>query len=121
MMKSKQRGVSLLGLLFVGGTLACVGVIGAQVIPTYFEFEATKKALNKAIQDSNTVADVRNKFDNIAQIDNIRTIAGKDLDVTKEDYKIVASFAYNKEVNLTGPVFVLIKYSGKAFKTGSAN
>jgi Domain of unknown function (DUF4845) len=113
--------VSFLGLLFVGGTLACIGVIGAQVVPTYFEFETTKKALNKAIQNATTVADVRSTFDKIAQVDNIRTIAGKDLDVTKEDYKIVASFAYNKEVNLTGPVFVLIKYTGKAYKTGAAN
>jgi hypothetical protein len=120
-MKSKQRGVSFLGLLLVGGTLACMGVIGAQAIPTFFEYETAKKAMDKATQGANTVAEVRSAFDKIAQVDNIKAVAGKDLEITKENYKIVSSFAYNKEVNLTGPVYLLIKYSAKSYKTGSAN
>jgi hypothetical protein len=119
-MKSKQRGVSFLGILFVGGFLAYIGAMGALVAPTFFEYEAIKKALNKATEGATTVAEVRQAFDKATLIDNIKSISGKDLEITKEDYKIVASFAYNKEINMTGPVFLLIKYSGKSYKTGSA-
>jgi Domain of unknown function (DUF4845) len=120
-MKSKQHGVSFLGILFVGGFLAYIGAMGALVAPTFFEYEAIKKALNKATQGATTVAEVRQAFDKATLVDDIKSISGKDLEITKEDYKIVASFAYNKEVNMTGPVFLLIKYSGKSYKTGSAN
>ncbi len=120
-MKSKQRGVSFIGLLFVGGTLVCLGIIGAQAFPTFLEYESIKKALNKATQDANTVGEVRTTFDKIASVENIKSLTGKDLEITKEDYKIVASFAYNKEINMTGPMYLLIKYSGKSYKTGSAN
>ena len=42
--KSKQGGMSFLGLLFVGGLLAVTGVIGAQIVPTAIEYQAMHKA-----------------------------------------------------------------------------
>ena len=33
-LKSKQRGITFIGLLFVGGVLAVTGVVVAQIIPT---------------------------------------------------------------------------------------
>ena len=38
--RSRQRGISFIGLLFVGVVLAVVGVVGAQVFPTFIEYEA---------------------------------------------------------------------------------
>ncbi len=112
-MKNKQRGVSFLGILFVGGTLAFVGVIAAQVFPTFLEYQAVSKAAVKAAS-GNTVPEVRSIFDKAAQIDDIKSITGKDLEVTKEGDKIVVGFAYNKEIHLGGPAYLLLKYAGKS-------
>ena len=112
-MKNKQRGISLIGLLFVGGVLACAFIIGAQVAPTMIEFQAITKAATKA-KDGSTVSEVRTIFDKAAQIDDINSISGKDLVVTKEGDKTVVAFAYTREIHLVGPAYLLLKYDGRS-------
>jgi Domain of unknown function (DUF4845) len=112
-MKSKQRGVSFIGLLFVGGVLVFGGIIAAQVFPTLVEYQAVSKAVEKS-KAGNTVAEVRSIFDKASQIDDIKVITGKDLEVTKEGDKTVVGFAYSKEIHLGGPAYLLLKYSGRS-------
>jgi len=111
--KSGQRGLSFIGLLFVGGVLAVTGVVVAQAIPTVIEFQAIQKAVQKA-SSGNTVAEVRMIFDKATAIDNISSITAKDIDVTKENDKVVVSFAYQREIHLAGPAYLTLKYTGKS-------
>ena len=111
--KSREGGFSLLGFLFVVGVLACVGVLGAQAFPTVLEYQAALKAVQKA-SAGNTVLEVKTIFDKAAQIDDIKSIEGKDLMVTKEGDKVVVSFAYNKEIHMFGPAYLLLKYAGRS-------
>jgi len=111
--KSGQRGVSFLGILFVGVVVASVMVVGAQVFPTVVEYQAVLKAVTKASAGS-TVAEVRAIFDKAAQIDDINAISGRDLDITKDNDKVVVAFAYTKEIHLAGPGYLLLKYSGRS-------
>ena len=112
-LKGRQRGISFFGLLFVIVVLAGLGVLGAQVFPTFVEYQAIAKAVNKAAQ-GNTVPEVKTIFDKAAQIDDIKSIAGKDLNVTKNGEKVVVSFAYDKEIHMFGPAYLLLKYSGQS-------
>lgn len=111
-LKSRQRGITFLGLLFVGGILAVSGVIVAQIVPTLVELQAIHKAARKAAAEGGTVADVRMIFDKAAQIDDIKSIEGKDLNVTKIGEKVVVSFAYQREIHLAGPAWLTLKYEG---------
>jgi len=111
--QSKQSGISFIGLLFVVGVLACLGVLGAQAFPTVLEYQAVQKAVQKAAQ-GNTVAEVRQTFDKAAQIDDIKSITAKDLDVSKNGDKVLVKFAYNKEIHMFGPAFLLLKYAGES-------
>jgi len=97
----------------VVGVLACVGVLGAQAFPTVLEYQAALKAVQKA-SAGNTVLEVKTIFDKAAQIDDIKSIEGKDLMVTKEGDKVVVSFAYNKEIHMFGPAYLLLKYAGRS-------
>ena len=112
-MKHRQRGISFIGLLFVGGVLVCGGILAAQVAPTLIEYQAILKAAGKA-REGNTVAEARTIFDKAAAIDDIKSITAKDLEVTKEGDKTVVSFAYNKEIHMAGPAYLLLKYNGRA-------
>lgn len=112
-MKNQQSGMSLIGFLFVGGVLACTGVVAAQVLPTLIEFQAINKAANKAAA-GNTVAEVRSIFDKAGAIDDIHSVSGKDLQVSKEADKTIVAFAYTREIHLAGPAFLLLKYSGRS-------
>ena len=112
-MKHRQRGISFIGLLFVGGVLVCGGILAAQVVPTLVEYQAINKAAGKA-REGNTVAEARSIFDKAAAIDDIKSITGKDLEVTKEGDKTVVAFAYTKEIHMAGPAYLLLKYNGRA-------
>ncbi len=111
-LKSEQRGITFIGLLFIGGILAVSGVILAQVVPTLIEYQAIFKAAKKAAAEGGTVADVRAVFDKAAAIDDIKSVDGKDLEVTKVGDKVVVSFAYQREIHLAGPAWLTLKYEG---------
>ncbi len=112
-LKSRQRGISFIGLLFVGGVIAVTGVVLAQVVPTLIEYQAVNKAVNKA-KEGGTVPEVRSIFDKAASIDEIKSISGKDLEVTKEGDKVVVHFAYQREIHLAGPAWLTLKYTGRS-------
>jgi hypothetical protein len=111
--KSRQRGLSFLGLLVVGGLLAMAGVIGAQVVPTAIEYQAVLKAAKKA-SEGNSVAEVRSIFDKAAAIDNISSVSAKDIEVTKEGDTVVVGFSYQREIHLVGPAYLTLKYTGRS-------
>lgn len=112
-MKHHQRGISFIGILFVGGVLGCAGILAAQVLPTVLEYQAITKAATKASAGS-TVAEVRSTFDKAGQIDDIHSISGKDLEVSKEGDKTVVAFAYTREIHMAGPAYLLLKYNGRS-------
>jgi hypothetical protein len=112
-LKSAQRGITFIGLLFIGGILAVTGVVLAQVVPTVIELQAIHKAAKKAAAEGGTVADVRAVFDKAAVIDDIKSVSGKDLNVTKNGDKVVVSFAYEREIHLAGPAWLTLKYEGQ--------
>ena len=111
--KARQHGISFIGLLIVVGVLACLGVVGAQVFPTLVEYQAILKAAQKS-SEGNTVAEVRKIFQKAADIDDIKSVTPKDLDVSKDGDRVVVSFAYNREIHLFGPAFLLLKYAGQS-------
>ncbi len=111
--KSRQRGISFLGLIFVGGVLAISGVIAAQVFPTFIEYQAVTKAVQKASEGS-TVIEVRSIFGRAAEIDAITSIRAENLEVTKVDDRIVVKFAYQREIPLAGPAYLTLKYAGRS-------
>jgi len=109
----RQRGISFIGLLFVAIVLACVGVVAAQVIPTLIEYQAITKAANKA-KEGTTVPEVRAIFDRAQAIDDFKSVSGKDLDVQKVGDKVVVSFAYDREIHLFGPAWLVLRYKGQS-------
>ena len=112
--RSSQRGISFFGLLILGIVLALLAIVGARVVPTATEYMAINKAAKKAAAEGGTVPEVRAAFDRTAAVDYITTLTGKDLDITKDGDKVVVSFAYDKEIPLAGPAYLLIKYRGSS-------
>lgn len=110
-----QRGVTLFGLLFWGVFLAFAGVVGAKVFPTLIEFWETKRAVTKVAQENpSTVAAARAAFERIKAVEYSIKINAQELEITKENDKVRISFAYDREIELGGPVFLVIKYQGRS-------
>jgi hypothetical protein len=111
-----QRGLSLIGLLFWAIIIGFIGYVLVRVLPTINEYLTIQSAINKIVASSpGTVGEIRTQFDKQKEIEySIASISGKDLDITKENDKVVIRFAYNKELELIAPVYLLIKYEGRS-------
>jgi hypothetical protein len=111
-----QRGVSLIGLLFWAIIIGFIGYVAVRVLPTLNEYFTIQSAVDKiAAANPTTVGEIRQQFDKQKDIEySIASISGKDLDITKENDRIVIRFAYPKEIELIAPVYLLIKYEGRS-------
>ncbi|KQP03038.1 DUF4845 domain-containing protein [Pseudorhodoferax sp. Leaf265] len=109
----RQTGLSFFGVVILGAIVVFCFVVGAKIVPTVVEYQAIRKAADRAAAGT-TVAEVRSLFDRSAAVDDISSIKGTDLAVSKEGEKVVVSFAYNKEIELFGPAYLLLKYQGRS-------
>jgi Domain of unknown function (DUF4845) len=118
----QQHGFTLLSLAFWAILISMVFYVGLRVMPTMNEYFTIKRTIQKiAREGGTTVPQIRAAFDRQKDIEySITSIEGKDLQVTKENDAVVISFAYNKEVELFSPVFLLLKYEGKSKGGASA-
>ncbi|MEO8132529.1 MAG: DUF4845 domain-containing protein [Betaproteobacteria bacterium] len=108
----KNKGVTLIGFIFLAALVAGVGIVGFRAIPIYNEFFTVKKIL-KAIDVSSgetTPAEVRNQFDRKSGADYIYDIRSRDLDITKENGRIVISIAYTRTIPLIFNVSLLFDF-----------
>jgi hypothetical protein len=114
--RARQRGVSLFGLLFYAVVIGFIGYLAVRVLPTLNEFFTIQRAVDQiAASQPATVAEARQAFDRQKGIEySITSIGSGDLDITKVNEKVVISFAYEKELPLMGPVYLLLKYEGRS-------
>ena len=99
----KQRGISLMGLIFwlaIGGFLA---IMAAKLLPAYIEYFAVKKmmaAMDQAGDVKGTVRDIRASFDRRNAIEDVKSVRGEDLEITKEGGETVITATWAVKVPL---------------------
>ena len=111
---NSQRGMSLLGLLFVGVVVAFLVYVGAKVVPTVSEYFSIVKAVKQIAADEVSVTGARAAFERAKDVGYIDAISSKDLEIAQRGDKLAIKFAYDKEISLFGPVYLLIKYKGSS-------
>lgn len=111
--KKQQRGMTFVGLIFTAIVIVFVGMVLIQAVPTYIEYVTVKKAVDRAATGI-TVAEIRGTFDRAATIDNITAITGRDLEIGKVAGNVVVSFAYEKDIHLFGPAYLVMRYQGES-------
>lgn len=108
--------MSLFGLMFWAIVIGFFGYVAVVVFPTVNEYLTIQRTVDKVAAESpSTVAEARAAFDRQRVIEySISSITARDLEITKENDRVVLAFAYDKEIALVGPVYLLIKYEGRS-------
>lgn len=112
-LRSRQRGVSLLGLLIVGGLLAFALLLAFRSVPAVTEYMAVQRIIKTVADEGNqgaTMADLRRSFDQRAYIDRVETITGRDLDIYKQGGVVVIEAEYERRVPIAGNVYLLFDF-----------
>ncbi|MDH1902370.1 DUF4845 domain-containing protein [Comamonas aquatica] len=109
--RHSQKGLSFIGFVLIAVLAVAVFAIGGQSLPMWLEYQAAKKASQKAAREGTTVPEVRNIFDRAAQIDDIKSLRGQDLDVSKVNERVVVGFEYERDIPLVGPAYLVYRFS----------
>lgn len=117
----RQKGISLIGLIFMLGILFMIAMLGIKVTPTVVEFMSIKKAIQSAKLAGNTVREIQSSFDKQAETGYFDAISGKDLLIVRNGDVMEVSFAYTKKIPLVGPASLLLEYEGTTAKNAVAS
>lgn len=113
----RQRGFGLGQLLGAGLVIVLLALLVMRVFPsvtTYYTILRAAKSTAGAVQSDATVGQVRAVFGKYLEVDTVKRITASDIDIYKENGKIVVAFAYEDKLPLFGPVSILIEYAGSS-------
>lgn len=109
---SRQRGLSLIALIFFGLIVVFLMIIGFKIVPAVTEYLAIERAVQKIKTEGSTVGEIRSAFDRYVAVDYITSITSKDLDITKEADRVVISYSYSYSIPIMDNVRLVIDFSG---------
>jgi len=112
-MKHRQMGISPIGVLIVGGFLGFILLIGFRTVPALNEFFAIQRIIKLVAEEGDggaPISELRRSFDRRGQIDDVVTVSGTDLDITKEAGKVVIEVQYSRKVPVVANVSLLIDF-----------
>lgn len=110
-----QSGATLIGVMVGGAVLVALLLVGLKLIPVISEFMGVKRSIAAVVAGANpqtaTVSELRSAFSKRAMVNDVTTVSASDLDITKEDGRIVISVEYARKVKLFGNVSLLIDFN----------
>ncbi|TAG46373.1 MAG: DUF4845 domain-containing protein [Betaproteobacteria bacterium] len=113
---SKQRGLSLFGFIILAAVVGFVMFTSFRCVPAWTEFFSLKKVLLATANEFSIEASspvIRNAFDRRAQIDDL-PVKGSELDIRKENGKIVLAVSYARRVPVAGNMSLLFDFEASA-------
>ena len=108
----KQAGLTLIGFIFMMAVVAGLGIVAFRTVPIYSEFLSIKrivKQINVENPDT-TPQQIRTQFELKSAADYVYDIKARDLDLSKENGRILISVTYQKTVPLFYNVSLLFDF-----------
>ena len=116
----RQRGMGLLALIFWALVSVFVFMVALKILPVYKENTAIKKTLSAMASDSilqnREKWEIRKSFNKRAEKDGISSVSGGDLEIDKEDRKIVLGITYSVKTPLFANISLYIDFNESSGK-----
>jgi protein-disulfide isomerase len=117
----RQDGLTLVGFMMVAALVVFAALVAFKAFPAVLEYYTIKKNINAIVQGGEargtSVSDIRKAFDRRGQIDDMPSIRGADLDISKEGGEVVIGFSYARKVPLFGNVSLYFDFEGSTSPT----
>jgi hypothetical protein len=112
----KQQGLSLVGFIVLAVIVGFVLFTSFRCVPAWTEYFSLKKVLQATANEFTVEATppvIRGAFDRRASIDDL-PVKGSELDIRKENGKIVLSVQYARRVSVAGNMSLLFDFDATA-------
>lgn len=112
----QQRGMSMIGLMFVAVVVVVVAIVVMQVVPVYAEYFSVQRALKKTASDGigKSPADLRDSFRRSAEVDNIKVVTPADVVIQSSGNRVSLQVQYQAKVHLAGPASLVFDFDAQA-------
>jgi hypothetical protein len=111
-----ERGISLMGFIFVTVVVVVVALIGFRVLPAYIEYYSVQKALQTSLDEAPTgnLAEVRRAFDRKLSASYVESVRPTDIQVNRQGNTITASIAWQRVLHMVGNASILLEFDATA-------
>jgi hypothetical protein len=117
-MQAQQRGLTMIGFLFVALVLVFLAMLAMKVVPAYIEFFSVKKILATMGQESDirskSNAEIRGDFMKRAEVGYVTVVKQEDLAIDRSSGVPVISTDYEFRTKLVGNVSLMIDFSASS-------
>jgi hypothetical protein len=117
-MKSRQRGLGMIGFLFMAGAFGVVVTLALKLIPAYIDYFTLKKILVTISGDSSSAtksnAELREDFSRRAKIDNVKVVTPEELVIDRSGGAPVISVDYEYRAPLVANVRLVVDFSASS-------
>jgi Domain of unknown function (DUF4845) len=109
----KQRGISLMGTIITLAVLAFCGVMAAKLLPAYNEYWSVKKIFSTMDQGGMTkgsVREIRYAYEKLNGIEDVKSVRGEDLEISKEGGEAIVSATWSVRVPLVANINACVDF-----------
>lgn len=109
----RQRGLSLLSVIVVGALAAFVLLVGFRTVPAVNEYLAVQRIVRTLAEEGDNGSsdlELRRSFDRRRQIDDVSTVSGVDLVISKAGGRTLIEVDYARRVPVVANVSLLIDF-----------
>jgi hypothetical protein len=119
-MKNKQRGIGFASLFLILAAVISAAIFGMRLIPAYMnnaKIESVFQAIASDPEMQNaTVKDIRMSYNKRSSVDSIDNVLADDVQVDKEDGRLVLSASYTVKLPLAGNISLVLEFNPSSAK-----
>ena len=116
--RTQQRGLSMIGFLFVAVILVMLAMLAMKVVPAYIEFFGVKKVLADMAHQSDlrnmSNGEIRNDFEKRASVGYVEGIKPQDISIDRRGPIPVVSADYTLRTKLVHNISLVIDFSASS-------
>lgn len=117
-MRPQQRGLTMIGFLFVAIVLVVLAMLAMKVVPAYVEFFSVKKILATMGQEpelkSMSNAEIRVDFAKRAEVGYVTAVKPEDLSIDRHGAVPVITADYTYRTKLLGNVSLVVDFNASS-------
>jgi len=116
-MHHRQQGVTAIGFIILAAFIGLFILAGVKLAPVYLESMDVKTALAQAKTelDGNrpSMVDIRKAIERRFDVDSVRRISAKDLEITRSAEGYLVDASYEARVNYVSNLYLLLVFDNK--------
>ena len=117
-MKSKQQGVTMIGIMFIAGMIVFSAIMALKLVPSYIEYATIQNHLRNLARSpdgrSASPQELRSAFNRRSQIDNISSVSGRDMTIENDGGELLLTIEYSVQTHMMGNISALLDFEASS-------